>query len=178
VNDYRSPLAPGLPVEAPPTRVYTSGAWDDALTAAVAHHAARICEEQASRFEDDRGRYVANECANAIRANSPALGEMTQVPVRTFGRMLDRITTLELELRKQELITAHADELLRETIRSEAQEVERLRDALLQCARMAEALKQECGMDPESAQAIRNGKYMAISYFARAAIAKATGSVA
>jgi hypothetical protein len=37
---------------------------------------------------------------------------------------------------------------------------------------MAEALKRECGMNPESPQAIRNGEYMNISYVARAAIAK------
>jgi len=43
-------------------------------------------------------------------------------------------------------------------------------EALLDCARKAEALKKECGMDPESPQAIRNSQYMAISYTAHAAI--------
>jgi hypothetical protein len=42
--------------------------------------------------------------------------------------------------------------------------------ALLAVARMAEDLKQECGQDPESPQAIRNGKYMNISYAAHAAM--------
>lgn len=45
--------------------------------------------------------------------------------------------------------------------------------ALLDVARRAEALKRPCGMDPESAQAIRNSQYMSLSYAARAAISKA-----
>jgi len=49
--------------------------------------------------------------------------------------------------------------------------VEQLVEAFLKVARMAEALKKDCGMDPESRQAIRNGEYMNISYTARAAIA-------
>ncbi len=59
----------------------------------------------------------------------------------------------------------------------EAQRDELL-EALLKCARMAEALKRECGMDPESPQALRNGEYMNISYTARAALAKAKGEAA
>ena len=47
-----------------------------------------------------------------------------------------------------------------------------LRETLLKVARMAEALKRPCGMEPDSPQAIRNGKYMDISYVARAALAK------
>jgi len=43
-------------------------------------------------------------------------------------------------------------------------------EALLDCARKAEALKKECGMNPESPQAIRNSQYMAISHTAHAAI--------
>ena len=45
-----------------------------------------------------------------------------------------------------------------------------LEDALLRVARTAEALKKDCGMDPESPQAVRNGQYMNISYAARAAL--------
>ncbi len=49
-----------------------------------------------------------------------------------------------------------------------------LLEALRNLARMAEALKEPCSADdPESCQAIRNGKYMNISYAARAAIARA-----
>lgn len=44
--------------------------------------------------------------------------------------------------------------------------------ALLKVARMAEALKLDCGMDPESPQAVRNAEYMNISYVARAAMNK------
>lgn len=53
-----------------------------------------------------------------------------------------------------------------------------LQAALLQVARMAEALKRDCGMDPESPQAIRNAEYMNISYAARAALARVTASPA
>jgi hypothetical protein len=38
---------------------------------------------------------------------------------------------------------------------------------LLTVARQAEDLKRECGMDPESPQAVRNGQYMCISYALR-----------
>jgi hypothetical protein len=51
--------------------------------------------------------------------------------------------------------------------------IEQLMGALLQCARLAEDLKKDCGMDPESPQALRNGLYMNISYVARAAITAA-----
>jgi len=47
---------------------------------------------------------------------------------------------------------------------------QKLRDALLNVARKAESLKRECGDDPESPQAIRNGMYMHLSYVARAAL--------
>jgi len=43
-----------------------------------------------------------------------------------------------------------------------------LRDELLSIARAVEALKRECGMDPESPTAIQNGRYMGISYRLRA----------
>ena len=51
-----------------------------------------------------------------------------------------------------------------------ADEIERLRSALLDTARRVEALKRPCGMDPESPQALRNGEYMSIALTARAAL--------
>lgn len=39
-----------------------------AVSVTVMELAARVCEEQAKRFSDDRGGYVARECAAAIRA--------------------------------------------------------------------------------------------------------------
>jgi hypothetical protein len=56
-----------------------------------------------------------------------------------------------------------------------ARQRDELLAALLKVARMSEALKRQCSMDPESAQATRNGEYMNISYAARAAIARAEG---
>ena len=50
-----------------------------------------------------------------------------------------------------------------------------LRAALLTCARQAEALKRECGMDPESGQAVRNAQYQAISTTAHIARGKSGG---
>lgn len=50
--------------------------------------------------------------------------------------------------------------------------LESARVALLRAARKAEALKRECGMNPESAQAVRNSEYMAVSYVARDGIAR------
>ena len=47
--------------------------------------------------------------------------------------------------------------------------------ALRQCARQAEALKRECGSDPESAQAVRNGQYQAISTAAHIALGTIKG---
>lgn len=49
-------------------------------------------------------------------------------------------------------------------------QVEALSATLLQCARMAEALKRGCGMDPESGQAVRNSQYQAISTAAHVAL--------
>ena len=49
-------------------------------------------------------------------------------------------------------------------------DAQRKDEALLNIARKAEMLKRECGDDPESPQAIRNGRYMHLSYLARAAI--------
>ena len=43
-----------------------------------------------------------------------------------------------------------------------------LPEALINIAREIEALKRECGMDPESSIAVQNGRYMAISYKVRA----------
>lgn len=51
-----------------------------------------------------------------------------------------------------------------------ADEIERLQVALLTCARQAEALKRDCGTDPESAQAVRNAQYQAISTTAHLAL--------
>jgi hypothetical protein len=50
-----------------------------------------------------------------------------------------------------------------------------MRAALLLCARQAEALKRECGTDPESAQAVRNAQYQAISTTAHIAIGTVRG---
>jgi len=47
-----------------------------------------------------------------------------------------------------------------------------LREALLNIARKAEALKRECGDDPASPQAIRNGRYMHLVYLAHAVLTK------
>lgn len=51
-------------------------------------------------------------------------------------------------------------------------EVLRLRDALLGGARRCEALKRECGMDPESPIAAQNSRYMGVSHYLRAALNK------
>ena len=60
-------------------------------------------------------------------------------------------------------------------LEAQADEIERLRDALLHCARQAEALKRECGMDPESAQAVRNAQYQAVSTAAHIALGTIRG---
>ena len=57
------------------------------------------------------------------------------------------------------------------------EEIERLRGALLECSRKAEALKHDCGMDPESPQAVRNLQYMAISITAHIALGTIRGPV-
>ena len=54
-------------------------------------------------------------------------------------------------------------------------EIDRLRAALLRCAKQAEALKRECGPDPEGAQAVRNGQYQAISTAAHIALGTIKG---
>lgn len=54
-------------------------------------------------------------------------------------------------------------------------ELERLRKALLSCARQAEALKRDCSMDPESPQALRNAQYQRISTTAHIALGTIKG---
>jgi hypothetical protein len=50
-------------------REFEANARVAAASVTVMELAARVCEEQAKRFTDDRGSYVARECAAAIRAN-------------------------------------------------------------------------------------------------------------
>ena len=61
------------------------------------------------------------------------------------------------------------------TMSDAADEIERLRAALLDCARQAEALKRDCGMDPETPQALRNAQYQAISTTAHIALGSIRG---
>jgi hypothetical protein len=62
-----------------------------------------------------------------------------------------------------------------ETVSDIIADRDRLRAALLNCARQAEALKRDCGMDPESAQAVRNAQYQAISTTAHIALGTIRG---
>jgi hypothetical protein len=57
------------------------------------------------------------------------------------------------------------------------EERDRLRAALLNCARQAEALKGECSDDPGSTQAVRNALYQAISTTAHIALGTIRGPV-
>jgi hypothetical protein len=65
---------------------------------------------------------------------------------------------------------AARDQMQRTNLAVLAAENDKLRAALLDVARRAEALKRPCGMDPESGQAIRNGEYMCVALAARAAL--------
>lgn len=56
-------------------------------------------------------------------------------------------------------------------------EIDRLRAALLDCARQAERLKKPCGMDPEGYQAVRNGQYQNISTTAHVALGTIRGPI-
>lgn len=56
-------------------------------------------------------------------------------------------------------------------------EIQRLRAALLICARQAEELKRPCGLEPESAQALRNAEYQSISTNAHIALGTMRGPV-
>ena len=47
-----------------------------------------------------------------------------------------------------------------------------LPEALINIAREIEALKRDCGMDPESSIAVQNGRYRSLSYKVRALAAK------
>jgi DNA repair exonuclease SbcCD ATPase subunit len=103
-----------------------------------------------------------------------------------------RIAELEADIAELEADVAHAnqgaDERLvdleaaqselqpaLETIEARDAEIERLRSALLSCARQAEALKATCGMDPESPQAVRNSRYQSISTTAHIALGTISG---
>lgn len=67
----------------------------------------------------------------------------------------------------------------RDALTAQSAEIDRLRDALLHCARLAEALKLPCGDDdPESPQAIRNGQYQNISLTAHITLGTIRGPAA
>lgn len=51
-----------------------------------------------------------------------------------------------------------------------AAEIHRLQAVILEGARRIEALKRDCGMDPQSPTAIQNARYMGVSMFLRAAL--------
>jgi hypothetical protein len=61
------------------------------------------------------------------------------------------------------------------TIATRDARIAELEAALLACARKAEALKMPCGMDPESAQAVRNARYQDISTTAHIALGTIRG---
>ena len=85
----------------------------------------------------------------------------------------NRYDALHAELASAEAVNkAAALEIvsLRAEIEAAKADAQRKDEALLNIARKAEMLKRECGDDPESPQAIRNGRYMHLSYLARAAI--------
>ena len=100
---------------------------------------------------------------------------------RVYGLWQDTVKELAEARRERDALREMVDstkvaawdkcaEIIRRAQTAEA-ERDRLREALLNVARMAEALKRPCSMDdPESAQAIRNSQYMNISYAARDAL--------
>ena len=102
----------------------------------------------------------------------------TSLPEPAFGRLdVDEGRGQWIESRNgqpdydAEQMHAHAAAVTRE----KDARIKVLEGALLKVARMAEALKREYSMDPDSPQAIRNAQYMNISYAARAALGDKNG---
>lgn len=107
-------------------------------------------------------------------------------------RLLAELAALRAELESAHAAQRHAEtelsqymawyamaehQHLHEQRLREKAEAERdaLKTALLVCARQAEALKRDCGMDPESPQAIRNAQYQNISTTAHIALGTIRG---
>lgn len=86
----------------------------------------------------------------------------------------------DIEARKACVYTADQMLAFRDAaLTAQSAEIARLRDALLHCARLAEALKLPCGDDdPESPQVIRNGQYQNISLTAHIALGTIRGPAA
>ena len=76
---------------------------------------------------------------------------------------------------QQKMLAQHHADVLNTMATEIARRHDALRAALLECARMAEALKRPCGEDPESAQAVRNAQYQAISTTAHIALGTIMG---
>lgn len=107
---------------------------------------------------------------------APMLTQAADALEKLEQEHVQRLLRIEQEVEKLVAENAELKDHL-STIRNQGAELEsakkdaqRKDEALLNIARKAEMLKRECGDDPESPQAIRNGRYMHLSYLARAAI--------
>jgi hypothetical protein len=130
------------------------GRQNDVIAAAKAYaerHAAAVTAAKDAEIAALRADFTALQRA--------IVGDTGASAILEAGRLRAEVAGLRAELLKSLADNA----ALRERVKV-------LEDALLRVARMAEALKKDCGMDPESPQAVRNGQYMNISYAARAAL--------
>lgn len=125
----------------------------------------------------------ALEPQSPTTADGPAALELSWVPLNKRDLNWHAHATVQLrsmhaalsaaETMKRDLQYAR-DGLTKQRTRMR-EDNERLRAALLRCARQAEALKRECGMNPESHQAIRNAQYQSISTTAHIALGTIRG---
>lgn len=74
-----------------------------------------------------------------------------------------RMAAMIAHANQQQMLAKHHADCMNQIATKIARRHDTLRAALLECARMAEALKRPCGEDPESAQAVRNAQYQSIS---------------
>ena len=124
----------------------------------------RVLALQKASYEREIAAATAAERARWLQAIAPVLAA-------TEGELPGALYVLRefCGLNRIEMLDQQAKTL------DWAAEIEKMRRALLTCARQAEALKRECGMDPESAQALRNAQYQAISVTAHIALGTMRG---
>lgn len=101
--------------------------------------------------------------------------EHTERAGELLGLLWQEVLRLQCDMKDVRAELQHARDGLTKGRTRMREDNERLRAALLRCARQAEALKRECGMNPESPQAIRNAQYQSISTTAHIALGTIRG---
>lgn len=131
----------------------------------------------AYRHEVDTFDGQGYSCSKTILTENPrpnwhADHEITAIEESVpLVRQSDALTAIAEQAGEVERVERNRD-MWKGQCERQAARLTELHAALLEGARRIEALKRECGQDPESPIAIQNSRYMGVSHFLRAALEK------